>query len=138
MSLAESIIDYFKLYKPEKVRIESVGYQEMLREYVKARCEEKNIFIPGLEIKENPRNSKSVRLETMEPYFAQDKFYMRKDMPELKDELLLYPRGKHDDLLDGLFYATKKIYKPFHKKTDRDEANRQKSDLDQKKSWLTA
>ena len=33
MNLAESIIEYFKLYKPVKVRIESVGYQEMLQEY---------------------------------------------------------------------------------------------------------
>ena len=138
MSLAEAIIEYFKIYKPEKVRIESVGYQEMLREYVRARCDEKNIFISGLEIKENPRNSKSARLETMEPYFAQDKFHMRKDMQELKDELLLYPRGKHDDLLDGMYYATKKMYQPFHKKIDKDEANAKLRDKDQKKSWLTA
>ena len=138
MSLAESIIEYFKLYKPEKVRIESVGYQEMLREYVRVRCEESNIFISGLEIKEIPRNSKSVRLETMEPFFAQDKFYMRKDMQELKDELLLYPRGKHDDLLDGLYYATKKMYQPFHKKTNKDEASKDFSDRDQENSWLTA
>ena len=138
MSLAEGIIEYFKIYKPEKVRIESVGYQEMLREYVRARCDEKGIFISGLEIKESPRNSKSSRLETMEPYFAQDKFYMRKDMQELKDELLLYPRGKHDDLLDGLYYATKKMYQPFHKKENKDEANMEFRDKGQKKSWLTA
>jgi len=138
MSLAEAIIEYFKLYKPEKVRIESVGYQEMLREYVRARCDEKGIFISGLEIKESPRNSKSSRLETMEPYFAQDKFYMRKDMQELKDELLLYPRGKHDDLLDGLYYATKKMYQPFHKKVNKDEANMEFRDRGQKSTWLTA
>ena len=138
MSLAEGIIEYFKIYKPEKVRIESVGYQEMLREYVRARCDEKGIFISGLEIKESPRNSKSSRLETMEPYFAQDKFHMRKDMQELKDELLLYPRGKHDDLLDGLYYATKKMYQPFHKKVNKDEVSMEFGDKAQKKSWLTA
>ena len=138
MALAESIIEYFKLYSPEKVRIESVGYQEMLREYVKVRCEEKNIFIPGLEIKEIPRNSKSMRLETMEPYFAQGKFYMRKDMQELKDELLLYPRGKHDDLLDGLYYATKKIWNPYHKKIDKCEVNRRSEEKINKNSWMTA
>ena len=71
MQLAESIIEYFKLFKPVKVRVESVGYQEMLREYLKQRCDEEKIFISGLEIKENPRTSKSSRLETMQPYFAQ-------------------------------------------------------------------
>ena len=115
MQLAESIIEYFKLFKPVKVRVESVGYQEMLREYLKQRCDEEKIFISGLEIKENPRTSKSSRLETMQPYFAQKKMFMLKTMEELRDELLLYPRGKHDDLLDGLFYAMKKCYPPYHK-----------------------
>jgi hypothetical protein len=138
MALAESIIERFKVYKPEKVRIESVGYQEMLREYVKVRCEEQGIFIPGLEIKEIPRNSKSMRLETMEPYFAQGKFYMKKDMQELKDELLLYPRGKHDDLLDGLYYATKKIWNAHHKKIDKDEVNQRNISNNEKNSWFLA
>jgi predicted phage terminase large subunit-like protein len=117
MQLAENIIEYFKMFKPVKVRVESVGYQEMLREYLRQRCDEEKIFISGLEIKESPRTSKSSRLETMQPYFAQKKVYMLKTMEELKDELLLYPRGKHDDLLDGLFYATKKCYAPVHKET---------------------
>ena len=118
MQLAESIIEYFKLFKPVKVRVESVGYQEMLREYLKQRCSEEGIFISGLEIKENPRTSKSSRLETMQPYFAQKKVFLQENMEELKNELLLYPRGKHDDLLDGLFYATKKCFPPAHKEVE--------------------
>ena len=138
MNLAESILNQFKVYKPAKTRIESVGYQEMLREYVKKRCEEEKIFISGLEIKERPRNSKSARLETLQPYFAQKKVYITKDMRELRDELLLYPRGKHDDLLDGLFYANKNIYPPHHKDDDVDKGenasfvNRFSND-----SWMT-
>ena len=136
MKLAESIIQYFKMYKPSKVRIESVGYQEMLREYIRTRCEEENIFISGLEIKESPRTSKSSRLETMEPYFAQGKMYMKKDMLELKDELLLYPRGKHDDLLDGMYYAMKGIYKPSHEK--QAQAKRDNSFKSNSTSWKVA
>jgi len=136
MNLAESIIQYFKMYKPSKVRIESVGYQEMLREYLRQRCEEEKIFISGLEIKESPRTSKSSRLETMEPYFAQGKMHMKKDMLELKDELLLYPRGKHDDLLDGMFYAMKGMYKPSHLSNDENKTNiTTKSKLFNKNSW---
>ena len=139
MQLADNIITYFKIYKPEKVRIESVGYQEMLRDYLRRRADEEKIFISGLEIKENPRNSKSARLETMEPFFAQNKVFIRKDQIELKDELLLYPRGKHDDLLDGLYYATKKTYAPLHtyenQKEDQTFQERIKKLGD---SWLTA
>ena len=76
------------------------------------------MFIAGLEIKERPRTSKSARLETMEPYFAQNKVYMLESMEELRDELLLYPRAKHDDLLDGLYYAMKNTYTPAHETSD--------------------
>jgi len=116
MQLADHIIEYFKKYKPMKTRIESVGYQEMLRDYLRQRADDEGLFIPGLEIKESPRNSKSSRLETMQPWFAQKKIYVSESMSELKDELLMFPRGKHDDLLDGLYYATKNNYPPHNKK----------------------
>ena len=114
MSLADHILEYFKKYKPVKTRIESVGYQEMLRDYLSTKADELGLFIPGLEIKETPRTSKSSRLETMQPWFAQKKMYILENMEELKDELLMFPRGKHDDLLDGLYYATKNNYTPYH------------------------
>ena len=138
MNVAEAILEQVKIYKPDKTRIESVGYQEMLREYLRKRCEEENIFVPGLEIKEIPRNSKSSRLETMEPYFAQGKFFMRKDMEELRNELLMYPRGKHDDLLDGLFYATKGIYNPSHNYTEDGDKKTRPRILDGGLDWKTA
>ena len=138
MQLAESIIEYFKLFKPVKVRVESVGYQEMLREYLRQRCDEEKLFISGLEIKESPRTSKSSRLETMQPYFAQKKMYMLKTMEELKDELLLYPRGKHDDLLDGLFYAMKKCYTPNHKNVVKNNKNNYIRKSNEDISWKIA
>tara|TARA_R100000742_G_C4265452_1_gene83473 strand:- start:856 stop:1272 length:417 start_codon:yes stop_codon:yes gene_type:complete len=138
MQLAESIIEYFKIFKPVKVRVESVGYQEMLREYLKQRCDEEKIFISGLEIKENPRTSKSSRLETMQPYFAQKKMFMLESMDELRDELLLYPRGKHDDLLDGLFYAMKKCYTPHHKSVAKENKKSYTSDNLDNISWKIA
>ena len=121
LDLADNIIENFKLYQSTKTRIESVGYQEMLRQYIKEQAERLKLFIPGLEIKENPRTSKSYRLESLQPLFANKKVYMKKSMTELEDELMLYPRGKNDDLLDGLFYANKNAYRPTHDKIDKTE-----------------
>ena len=114
LNLAEAIVDNFKKYRSQKTRIESVGYQEMLREYVIKRCEDENIFIPGLNVKENPRTSKSRRLESLQPIFARGQVHMDRNMEDLINELLLFPRGKHDDLLDGFFYANKGSYTPHH------------------------
>ena len=34
-------------------------------------------------------------------------------MDSMRGELLMYPRGKHDDLLDGVYYAMLNLYKPY-------------------------
>ena len=138
LDLAESIIDYYNTYKPQKTRIESVGYQEMLREYLRRRCDEEGLFIPGLEIKERPRTAKSYRLETMQPFMAQKKLYIQKDMQELKDELLLYPRGRNDDLLDGLYYATKNVYSPYHTEISEEKVKVIRKKKERTSDWLIA
>jgi predicted phage terminase large subunit-like protein len=138
MNLADSIIKQFKKYKPVKTRIESVGYQEMLREYLRQRSEDEGLFISGLEIKESPRTSKSSRLETLEPHFAQGKVYITPNMDELKGELLLYPRGKNDDLLDGLFYAMKGNYIPYHSSGDLKPQHSEQNLAQSSHDWLLA
>ena len=137
MELGDAIIDYFIKYKPIRARIESTGYQEMLRQYVRKRCQELEIYIPGLEIKEMPRDSKNRRIESMQPEFARGKIFMRKDMQALKDELLLYPRSKFDDILDGLYLALKNIIIAKHQIALKPKFvdYRRKQSVE---SWLTA
>ena len=118
LQLADAVIHNFKVYRSAKTRIESVGYQEMLRQYIKEESEKLGLFVPGLEIKENPRTRKSYRLESLQPLFANGKVFLQKRMEALENELLLYPRGKNDDLLDGFFYANKNAYRPSHSYTN--------------------
>jgi len=114
LALTEAIIDYVKRFNPQRGHIESVGYQEMLRQTVRQRLLDENLYLPGLELKFNPRMDKSARLETLQPFFAQHRVYIRKEQNDLIDELLMYPRGRHEDLIDGLYYATRKLIVPDH------------------------
>ena len=114
IDLAEEILAMFKELKPEITRVETVSFAEMIRDYLNRRCEEEGLFIPGLAIDEKARGPKSRRIESMEPRFSQKKVYLLDTQVELVDELITYDRGKHDDLLDGLYLATKNIYPPFH------------------------
>jgi phage terminase large subunit-like protein len=134
LRLADAIIRNFKIYRSAKTRIESVGYQEMLRQYIKEESEKLGLFIPGLEIKENPRTRKSYRLESLQPLFSTKKVFIQKNMQALTDELLLYPRGKNDDLLDGFYYANKNSYRPSHAYT---QSSKKRTDYYQSinKSW---
>lgn len=135
LHLADAILDNFRQYKSSKTRIESVGYQEMLRQYIKEQSEKLGLFIPGLEVKENPRTSKSYRLESLQPLFANKKVFMKKTMTALEDELLLYPRGKHDDLLDGFFYANKNAYRPSHDSENAEQAETKYAQFRKKVDW---
>lgn len=114
IALAEEIIRSIRISKPKRGHVESVGYQEMLRQYVRDKLTELKMSLPGLETKFNPRTEKSARLEMLQPLFASKKVFLMPDMKEFEDELFTYPRGKHDDLIDGFYYATRKLIQPHH------------------------
>jgi predicted phage terminase large subunit-like protein len=137
---AEQIIETIKHLKPTRGYVETVNYQEMLRVYLRQRLEEEGMYLPGLEKKYNPRTEKSVRLESLHPYFYNRKVYMTPNMQDLLDELLMYPRSRNDDLLDGLYYATRGLLKPDHTIQDieQDEWKYFLRNSNKQKSWLVA
>jgi predicted phage terminase large subunit-like protein len=55
------------------------------------------------------REVKEARIRGMQPLFEQGLIEIRKDMTDFVDELLTFPRGKHDDLIDSLSLAMDKL-----------------------------
>jgi predicted phage terminase large subunit-like protein len=111
MEVAERIISTYRKYKPERANIETVAYQEMMRDYLRSHTD---VHIPGLERKNNPRKSKTERIEGLQPEFAKKLVYLKAEHSALEEEFLMFPRGSHDDLVDAFFYARKGAYRPFH------------------------
>jgi predicted phage terminase large subunit-like protein len=105
----ETIINTYKKYKPKRVRIETTGYQEALRSNVRKMMLEQKLYIPGLEKGIKPRNRKSERLMSLVPILARGEFFFRKKDIIPQQEFLSYPRGKHDDVLDAIYYAVNNI-----------------------------
>ena len=99
------IIDTYKKYRPRRMKIETVGYQEALRVAVRELMSKEEIYIPGLEKGVKPRNSKSERLLSLVPMFARKLFYFRPEDISAQQEFLSYPRGKHDDIMDSVWTA---------------------------------
>lgn len=136
MQVADRIIMRYKQFYPKKTRIESNAAQETLRDYIRSQP----IYIPGSEIKERPREQKSVRLETLQIPMARGKIFLRSEgtlqgMKELLDELLLYPLGLHEDLIDGVYYATKRNYPPTH---SAEEVTEKKTPRKKPIDWMVA
>ena len=99
------LIEVYKKYKPRRMKIETVGYQEALRTAVRELMLKENIYIPGLEKGVKPRNRKSERLLSLVPLFAKGTFYFRPQDNIAQQEFLSYPRGKHDDVMDSIWTA---------------------------------
>ena len=66
---------------------------------------ERGLYIPGLEKGVKPRTRKSERLLSLVPMFARKQFYWRPEDIKGQQEFLSYPRGKHDDVMDGVWTA---------------------------------
>jgi predicted phage terminase large subunit-like protein len=101
----EKIIEVYKKYRPRRVKVETVGYQEALRTAVRELMREESLYIPGLESGVKPRNSKSERLLSLVPLFAKGTFYFKPEHMIAQQEFLSYPKGKHDDIMDAIWTA---------------------------------
>ena len=59
-------------------------------------------------------------------------------MDLLEKQLKEFPRGKHDDTLDGIYYATRKLLPPDHVVTQKDERDLKHFIIPEKASgWQT-
>ena len=129
------IIEKFKKYRHKKVKIETVAYQEALRDSTKKMMIEQNLYIPGLEKGVKPRTRKSERLLSMVPMMAKGELYFRPQDTIAQSEFLSYPKGKNDDIMDAMWTALEKAH-PCRMKTIEKQ---KKEDFSKKViDWLTA
>jgi len=129
----ETIIKTYKKYKPKRMKIETVGYQEALRSNVRKLMLDEGLYIPGLEKGIKPRQKKSERLLSLVAPLARGEFYFRPEDIHAQQEFLSYPRGKHDDILDAIYYALLSSKPPRKKEWDPDYKQKPRKILD----WLT-
>ncbi len=132
----DMIIEAYKKWKHQGVYIEAIAYQESCRQHVRAKMIEEGIHIPGIERKITHRNSKSERLISLVPLFAQGRFYFRGGDLEAQREFLSFPKGKNDDLLDAIWMASNYGYKPV--KHDEKEGNTFKQQISRRLGWMVA
>ncbi len=112
-----TVIEQWEIWRPERVGIETIGYQEALQQQIMNQA-----LIPIVPIKK--RGDKTLRITRMTPFFEQGKVLLRAaddnepgsidpeigvkvhtGMKDLLTELMQYPRTAHDDLLDALEMA---------------------------------
>ncbi len=107
-------------WKFGKFGIEKVGFQRFLvKNFIKERKKRKLHFA----IEEiDAKGDKISRIARLQPWFAGGDIHIRADMLDLKEELLDFPRARHDDITDALAYHIDLVsQKPIVRDTPDDE-----------------
>ena len=60
--------------------------------------------MPIEELRPDTRQTKAMRIRGLQPRFEARTVFLRREMVALEDELLRFPRGRTDDLVDALAY----------------------------------
>lgn len=108
--LVEAVFEMVKKWRLHRVGIETFAFQKTLKYDLQRQQREQGLFfsIDELGKRHSGRGeqilSKEARIRRLQPYFEQGLVELPPGAQELKDELLAFPRGKHDDLIDALSY----------------------------------
>lgn len=117
--LINALFYQYEKWHPREIGIEDVAFQKALRYALRQEEEKRNRFLPTLELKPHGR-SKDQRVRGLQPLYANGTLYHNRDLifnVYLEDELLRFPRGKHDDMVDALAYALDVMHPPQPKVT---------------------
>lgn len=104
-----ALFEIVKQWKPQRVGVEVVAFQKMLALEIKKQMTIRNTFFNLDEI--NPMGEKNARIKTiLEPRYSNANILhpkYHKNTKDLELELLKFPNGKHDDLIDSLSGAVR-------------------------------
>jgi predicted phage terminase large subunit-like protein len=109
METIKTIFDHATKWQPRVVGIEGVGYQRALQAFVKEEMKRRNMFFNIEELKAT-RGTKEERIRGLIPRFKAGTIFLKPGMDDLEDELLKFPKGEHDDIIDALAYQLQIAY----------------------------
>jgi phage terminase large subunit-like protein len=144
--MPSQIIDIARKYHPvRRVNVEKVGAQGLIKDHVNKLAGKDRKLAPGLSQGVRPPGGikKEDRLEALLcPVVNGRKLYIKKEHQEIVDEMFEFPKGRNDDLLDGLWYAVTTAKPPKSNALDIDKfeermSNREKNVASRAVSWIT-
>lgn len=101
-AMVDEIFRLAQLHSISWCQIETVGFQRLLKEYIYEAMREKNYHF-GLEEIRSYKTTKEARIMALQPRIAAGSLLFHpQDHREIIAQLMVFPRGTHDDLIDAL------------------------------------
>jgi predicted phage terminase large subunit-like protein len=103
---AELLLAMLDRWQAKGVGIETAAGQRTYKLAIDRICRiEKNRTVPWVMLETSSRTSKEQRIRGLVPWVARGDLVMRRSMSDLMQQMLRFPKAKHDDLLDALAYG---------------------------------
>jgi len=101
----DEIIKHIKLYNPEKIGVEAIQAKGVLSVPLKNTCQAMGMYVNIEEIAQ--KGDKESRIRKLIPLFRDGLVMFVRGIEDgqevsLEKQLLTFPRGKHDDVIDSL------------------------------------
>lgn len=104
--------DVYHEFKPKVIGIETVAYQEALLYMIEEESRKRREHLPVTGIKTGTDKTKEMRIMGLVPRFEWNRIFLAPCLYDLQQEMMQFPRGSHDDLLDSLSQQETIIYYP--------------------------
>ncbi len=122
--IIDELLRMQQIYAPTLFVVETISYQQALVSFLRREMDARGVYLSIKE--EQPREGGGqykVRHMALEPYFKQHKVHLKRRHHEAEAELLAWPKGRNDDIVDALWmahlYATKPVEEWNRKKRDQ-------------------
>ncbi|MBR0258062.1 MAG: phage terminase large subunit [Synergistaceae bacterium] len=110
----DAVFSAVKKWRPLTVGIEAVAYQSALLHFLEKEMPSRGVFFRVEPLKAEKK--KELRIDTLQPRFAVGTVWFKSRavwLSELESELLSYPNGARDDVIDALAYVEQMSTKPY-------------------------
>lgn len=108
MEIVEHMIDWYEMWSPVAVGIERTHMQMAIGPFLNKRIRERKAYSMYIHEQLPGRRDKELRARSMQGRLAQGKVFFPRQAPWLNKfelELLQFPAGAHDDMVDVFGYA---------------------------------
>jgi predicted phage terminase large subunit-like protein len=104
------VLDKHQEWRHDRIKVESVAYQQGLQQLINRVGAERNIYAPTVAYR--PDKDKVRRAIVQSASFAGNLIHIRVDHPLLNaflDEVVQFPQGNHDDMFDAFMMAAEDV-----------------------------